>query len=156
MGYGTVSYTHLDVYKRQPLNLPAETLNFFNLNSWEEITDVDRSPVEVKDYTLTKSSISSNAFFSRRTKPRIRSGSSSPISPSSPVSSTNTFTSSKGKTYKLQTLDEFFSDIPPKPSRQKKIVIEEESETENSSQESSDYETEEGTDEESQDETEEE
>lgn len=84
-----------------PLNLPAETLNFFNLNSWEEITDVDRSPVEVKDYTLTKSSISSNAFFSRRTKPRIRSGSSSPISPSSPVSSTNTFTSSKGKTYKL-------------------------------------------------------
>lgn len=113
------------------LELSPEVLNSLKVPQWStEVPEVDRTPVETNNFMKNKSSISSNTFFASRTRANYQQPkASSPISSKSSSPEPKTFTSSKGKTYKLQSLDEFFADIPEKPKKTK-IVIEEESETE--------------------------
>ena len=113
------------------LDLSQEVVNSFQVEEWnnDREEEVDRTPAPVNDFMKNKSSISSSTFFanrSRNTEPRTMESPSFIKSPSPDVT---TFTSSKGKTYKLQSLEEFFADVPERPKTKKKIVIQEESET---------------------------
>ncbi|KAL2709852.1 AP-3 complex subunit beta [Kluyveromyces marxianus] len=113
------------------LDLSQEVVNSFQAEEWnnDREEEVDRTPAPVNDFMKNKSSISSSIFFanrSRNTEPRTMESPSFIKSPSPDVT---TFTSSKGKTYKLQSLEEFFADVPERPKTKKKIVIQEESET---------------------------
>ncbi|CDO91941.1 unnamed protein product [Kluyveromyces dobzhanskii CBS 2104] len=112
------------------LDLSTEILDSMRVAEWAtEAPEVDRTPVVTNDFMKNKSSISSSTFFNSRTRSTKTSQKApSPKSSHSPSPELKTFTSSKGKTYKLQSLDEFFADIPEK-QKKSKIVVEEESET---------------------------
>ncbi|QHS73559.1 AP-3 complex subunit beta [Saccharomyces paradoxus] len=133
-----------------------EIKDFFRMLPWNtEITDIGetdndvREGVELKDYNKYKKSFSSQSFITNNS---ARSFASNPNANSTDISggdgnsisgkgSVNAFTSQNGKKYRLQSLDEFFSDIPERKSKPKRIikVVEESSdEDEDDSEESGD------------------
>lgn len=95
----------------------------------EETSKYVEIPATLKDYSRYKKSFSSEA--PNRAASRSFASSVEPATPSSNIPSTGV-TSRQGKKYRLQTLDEFFSDIPTtsNASRKKKIVLQEESTSE--------------------------
>ncbi|CCK72403.1 AP-3 complex subunit beta KNAG_0K00350 [Huiozyma naganishii CBS 8797] len=129
----------------------------------ETFEDDIRKETPLKDYAKYKTSISSNSFISGNNMSRsFQSGSSegdnitkvSGSADSKPRS--NNFTSTTGRKYKLQSLDEFFADIPVSSvkntvptngnSRQVRRVIEEEETSSSEEETSGEYETDSGDD----------
>ncbi|CCF57843.1 hypothetical protein KAFR_0D01960 [Kazachstania africana CBS 2517] len=121
-------------------------------NSEVEAIDI-RESAPLKDYSKYKKSISSDYFMSGRNNiPRTfdktysdthRTSTPSPAPAGIAVRSNNSFTSGSGQKYKLQSLDEFLSDIPTttktrKFDKPRKIVRIEEEDT---SSEESEYDT---------------
>lgn len=109
--------------------------NFHRMLPWNENIPNDddqddiRKPASLKDYSRYKKSFSSDSFTVKNTSRGITSVSSS----DSPLSSTNRQTSESiapTKKYRLQSLEEFFSDIPTRQTSKprRKIVIESSSE----------------------------
>ena len=95
----------------------------------EEGNDVAREPTPLKDYRRFQKSLSSESY---PVKKSVFDNDNIDMAPhySSPSTA---FTSSQGKKYRLQSLDEFFSDIPTKTSKpRRKIIIQEESSSEES------------------------
>ncbi|CAI4063020.1 hypothetical protein SKDZ_07G5010 [Saccharomyces kudriavzevii ZP591] len=132
-----------------------EIRNFFKVLPWNtEISEADndvRVGVPLKDYNKYKKSFSSQSFISANSARSFTSTSnansaginddSNDGNGISGKSNINTFASQNGKKYRLQSLDEFFSDIPERKSKSKRIIrVEEESsdEDEDESEESSD------------------
>lgn len=114
--------------------------------------DNNREPVPLKDYNKYKKSLSSNSFISGNTNMSKSFNTSMTTqldtSERNKKTNTNNFTSSMGQKYKLQSLDEFFADIPKSKPKQnstikKKVLIEE---TESESESGSEYETDSETD----------
>lgn len=112
-----------------------------------------REPLPLKDYNKFKKSFSSenyvdtsNSFVRDNASEEIPTDTTSTHSPSV---TRNSFTSSTGKKYKLQSLDEFFSDVPAMRStkkynslpKKKKIVTVVESSSEGETDSSEDDET---------------
>ncbi|CAI5066060.1 ANM_HP_G0029880.mRNA.1.CDS.1 [Saccharomyces cerevisiae] len=133
-----------------------EIKEFFRMLPWNtEITEVGetgndiREGAELKDYNKYKKSFSSQSFITNNSARSFTSSSNAKLTgindgDSNSISgkgNVNTFTSQNGKKYRLQSLDEFFSDIPERKSKPRKIikVVEESSdEDEDESEESSD------------------
>ena len=148
-------------------NVDSDVLLYHNYISWD--ADVDtlqeggidlRESIPTKDYDRFKKSFSSEGYSS----PNSRSIAQTSISHQdilqqsekvSPSGGSNNYTSNTGKKYRLQSLDEFFSDVPERPLAKKsggvpgkrKVVTvvessEEESETDSSGEEGTDDEDE--------------
>ncbi|SCW02087.1 LAFE_0E13894g1_1 [Lachancea fermentati] len=125
------------------LGIDSDLEAFFYVHPWNvdviQTSDSDpRAPTPLKDYSRLKTSFSSKSYFkdSFGIEPETVSGRS--MTNTSPISSPSpTFTSSGGRKYQLQSLDEFFSDVPAK-SKMKRRVIVEESSTEDSASDSDD------------------
>lgn len=100
-----------------------------------------RKPGQLKDYRKFQKHFSSNSFISQHASDTFASNSSSAMQ--SPVSKTsnNAFTTSSGKKYTLQGLDEFFADVKPRTKpKKKKIIIQEVSSSEEESSSNEEYE----------------
>ncbi|EDO16037.1 hypothetical protein Kpol_1067p9 [Vanderwaltozyma polyspora DSM 70294] len=106
-------------------------------------TNALREPAQLKDYSRYQKSFSSTSYSSGRMSSKGEESTTYKV-PKSPGTPKGSFTSNQGKKYKLQSLDEFFSDIPTRTVKPKrKIVIQEESsseETSDSEQEASENE----------------
>lgn len=117
---------------------------YFNYIPWNVDLEVEegpdiREPTALKDYNRYKNSISSNAFISKNNISRSFAGGNSDSNPDvskgdasvSIMGDRTMTTSSSIPKYKLQSLDDFFSDIPPKksttkPKIKRTVIIEEE------------------------------
>ncbi|QLQ77817.1 hypothetical protein HG537_0A00640 [Torulaspora globosa] len=103
-------------------------MEYYKMIPWndEESNDTDdlRNPATLKDYSRYASSLSGS--FTSGSK-----SSATHIKQESPAGISHTpLASHQGKKYRLQTLDEFFSDIPSTRATKKKIIIQEESSSE--------------------------
>ncbi|QLL30250.1 hypothetical protein HG536_0A00670 [Torulaspora globosa] len=85
-----------------------------------------RNPATLKDYSRYTSSLSGSFISASKS-----SGTNLTQDSSASISHTS-LASHQGKKYRLQTLDEFFSDIPSTRTTKKKIVIQEESSSDES------------------------
>lgn len=137
------------------LGIDKSIQEYHKLIQWnpnlEESSEDIREPIPLKDYSKTKKSFSSSSFVSSRSS-NTRAFQASP-SPTSQEKSTKSFTSTQGKKYHLQSLDEFLSDVPAKTKPPKKrIIIQEESTSEEETTDEED-DDEESSEEESGDET---
>ena len=146
------SVSPLSLDMRSPLNGPdlsslgldPDIEDYLRIPSW--CTDLDleelkelRKPVPVRDYGRLKTSFSSATYFGPNPdENRASSTSALTGSEAAHTTTSRTFTSSVGKRYKLQSLDEFFSDIPQKAPGKRKVFIEESSSEESSSGDESD------------------
>ncbi|CAL9729513.1 AP-3 complex subunit beta [Monosporozyma unispora] len=127
---------------------------YFNYIPWDENVETEegsdiRKPVDLKDYNRYKKSISSNSFISKNNISRSFAGQNSDSDANiSKVNATITSMSDRTVTttsstpkYKLQSLDDFFSDVPAKKSSSKprtmKTIIIEEEDTSSEEEESS-------------------
>ncbi|SCU86578.1 LANO_0C08482g1_1 [Lachancea nothofagi CBS 11611] len=114
------------------LNIDHDMEEYLTTISWSEDQENNKSselrkPAELKDYNKLKTSFSSSSFFAGKDNQR-RSSSIAENQNSSKASSSRVFTSSIGKKYHLQSLDEFFSDVPSKEHKTvKRGEIEQES-----------------------------
>lgn len=133
-----------------------EIKDFFRMIPWNtEITGISetgndvREGVELKDYNKYKKSFSSQSFITNNSARSFASNSDANLAgisgddgnSISGKGSVNAYTSQNGKKYRLQSLDEFFSDIPERKSKPKRIIkiVEESSdEDEDDSEESGD------------------
>lgn len=132
---------------------------YFNYIPWNENLEVEegfdiREPTALKDYNRYKKSISSNAFISKNNISRSFAGDTSngdldvskgDVSVSVMGDRTITTSSSTPK-YRLQSLDDFFSDIPPKkaihqPKVKRTVIVEEEDSSSEEGTSSDDEET---------------
>ncbi|AQZ13519.1 APL6 (YGR261C) [Zygosaccharomyces parabailii] len=108
------------------LGLDSSAQKFHKIIPWnDEIfseKDDIRMPAPLKDYSRYKKSFSSDSFASRN----MIKGTSS-ISSNDMITENNRhseFSPAQGKKYRLQTLEEFFSDIPAKqPIKAKKKIV---------------------------------
>lgn len=108
--------------------LDKSVVEYYKMIPWNSeephATDDLRKPATLKDYSRYTSSLSGS----------FKSGSKSSVTnvtQESPASISHTsLGSNQGKKYRLQTLDEFFSDIPSSRTTKKKIIIQEESSSE--------------------------
>lgn len=119
-------------YDISPLGLDSSVENYHQFTFWDEqdvhLSEKDiREPCPVKDYSRTKTSFSSSSYFDRTSSPGEKTRTSSSPYGRSSQSTSNAFTSSQGTRYQLQSLDEFFSDVPNKPKPRRRIIVEEES-----------------------------
>lgn len=106
----------------------------------------NREPAPLKDYNKYKKSLSSNSFISGNTNmsrnfntpvTAERDNFDNNVSEQKIGIRNNNFTSSTGQKYKLQSLDEFFADVPisnTKHNDNKKVKLIEESESESESE----------------------
>lgn len=126
------------------LGLDPGMEDYLSFSSWTFDGDADESsalrvPAQTKDYSRMKTSFSSSTFFGGKNSDDF--GGTSPVSETSDdvhTQSSRGFTSSAGRKYKLQSLDEFFSDIPARGQRRRRVLVEEESsDEEETSQEDS-------------------
>lgn len=111
--------------------LDKSVLAYYKMIPWNsekiDTTDDSRNPATLKDYSRYKSSLSGN-FAGTSFK-----SSAANISQESSVNvSHTTSVPQQGKKYRLQTLDEFFSDVPSTATvpGKKRIIVQEESSTE--------------------------
>ncbi|AGO10684.1 AaceriADR335Cp [[Ashbya] aceris (nom. inval.)] len=124
--YPMTSLNHCrDSFSISELNLYPDMEKYYESLQWNADPPAsDRTPCEVKDYSKLKNSFSSSSYFGRN-EPELTSKPKRNSSVSSVPS--NTFTSSQGKKYQLQSLDEFFSDVSARPTvpKAKRVIIEE-------------------------------
>ncbi|AET39872.1 AP-3 complex subunit beta Ecym_5083 [Eremothecium cymbalariae DBVPG len=109
------------------LSLSPEIERYHSSIPWNDnIPESSRTPTDVKDYSKIKTSFSSSSYFGNSTEDSYLHTKNN--NSSLPRERTNTFTSSQGKKYQLQSLDEFFSDISTTPLKERRrIIVEEES-----------------------------
>lgn len=123
----------LDHYDLSDLGLDKTVQDYHKIIPWniENVEDSEdiRSPSTLRDYSKYKKSFSSQSYMNKHTSSEL---SSTPSNSPTIKSSTSTFTSQQNKKYRLQSLDEFFSDIPIGTSTKpkKKFVVKEESTSE--------------------------
>lgn len=109
-------------------NIDSDLMAYHSYIPWEVSVDTEtseaidmREPLPIKDYNKFKKSFSSESYIDKTDT--FVSGTSRKNSQSvelhSPTVSKNSFTSNTGKKYKLQSLDEFFSDVPASTTSQK-------------------------------------
>ncbi|CUS22473.1 LAQU0S05e06172g1_1 [Lachancea quebecensis] len=115
------------------LGLDPDTEDYLTFCSWTFDGDADessalRAPAQTKDYSRMKTSFSSSTFFGAKTGNNFsRDSPAAQTSDGAQSHASRDFTSSAGRKYKLQSLDEFFSDIPVKDQRKRRVIVEEES-----------------------------
>ncbi|CEP64048.1 AP-3 complex subunit beta LALA0_S10e01046g [Lachancea lanzarotensis] len=114
------------------LGLDHDMEDYLNPSSWNsDQTDKSselRKPADLKDYSKFQKSFSSASFSNAgdyRESAQSRSGDSEKM----PNTPSRVFTSSVGKKYQLQTLDDFFSEVPTRASKPVRRVVIEEDET---------------------------
>ncbi|SCU98624.1 LAMI_0F15588g1_1 [Lachancea mirantina] len=134
-----------DIMQFSALGLDSDIEDYFTRIEWSvnlgEYDSSVREPVPLKDYSRLKTSFSSKTYFGSSTPERTTKG----VSHESSFSQ-NTLTTTTGRKYKLQSLDEFFSDVPAEKPKVKRIVVEEESSNEDDDTETSDDEDDEDDD----------
>lgn len=112
--------------------LDPDLVQLLSVMSWDDTKSKSpdlREETPVKDYNRYKKSFSSNNFVSPGSTTNRSVGENSELFNETISSNKNTanFVSRSGKKYRLQTLDEFFADVPETPKFRKPIRVEEES-----------------------------
>ncbi|CCH60466.1 hypothetical protein TBLA_0C06740 [Henningerozyma blattae CBS 6284] len=121
---------------------------YFKNIPWSEISDTSndaenvdiREPAKLKDYSRYLKNLSSTSFMSKRNSERFvihnTNNKADEIISTEPVT-TNSSTQKTKKPYKLQSLEEFFADIPDSSAKgkpKKTIIIEESSSSDETDQ----------------------
>ncbi|SCV02475.1 LAME_0H01376g1_1 [Lachancea meyersii CBS 8951] len=125
--------TKVDAASMARLGLDHDMEDYLLSSPWEcEQSDISaelRKPADLKDYDRFKTSFSSASFFNGNSNRDSAHGKADNTS-NTPAASSRVFTSSVGKKYQLQSLDEFFSEIPSRPRNSvRKVMVEEDSTT---------------------------
>ncbi|CAI2015389.1 hypothetical protein SEUBUCD650_0G05030 [Saccharomyces eubayanus] len=126
---------------------------FFKMLPWNtDIIETDndvRETAALKDYNKYKKSFSSQSFISPNSTRSFTSTSNTNLTENNEISNNgnsisgksnnSTFASQNGKKYRLQSLDEFLSDIPERKSKPERVLrVREESSDEDESESESD------------------
>ncbi|SCU86537.1 LAFA_0E01442g1_1 [Lachancea sp. 'fantastica'] len=123
----------LDSGNMTRMGLDHDMEDYLTPSRWDSDEDEKssdlRKPAELKDYNKFKKSFSSASFFNAdesRESPSSKGDNADKLL----NTSSRVFTSSVGKKYQLQTLDDFFSEVPTRASKPaRRVVIEEDDST---------------------------